>query len=332
MTRRSVPRTARTALVVCTVLLVGGLASACGVSEEESADTYPSRPVEVIVPFPAGGGGDAIARGLVDAVNASGSLDEDVQVVNRDGGGGVVGTAEVLGAEPDGYTLEFAAEGPITLQPAIGEVPYEPLDMTPIAQVSRGSVVIAVPGDSPFRTIDDLLRAAKRQPGRIGMGEGPAAYAVAAAQLEKKAGVRFKRVDFEGDAASTTALLGGNVDATMTQPAAILGQVKSGDIRALAVTGSERIPFLPEVPTLVESGVDVVSLGVYGVFGPAGIPGDVARKLSDAFADAMASDEFASVAESVGVTINPADGDTLISYYRERTDEVNRLVDEGGLQ
>lgn len=317
-------------------VLVGGLSlvmTACGAPNSGAAsDAYPTRPVDVIVPYPPGGGSDAIARALVDSVNASGDLEHELQIVNRDGGGGVVGTSEVLNAEPDGQTIAFAPEGPITLQPAVEDVPYEPLDMTPIMQITNGPVVIAVPGDSPYKTVEDLVAAAEKDPGEVGMGEGPLTYSRTVSLLEEaSSGAEFKRVDFEGDAASTTAILGNNIDATMTQIQAVLPQHKAGKVRVLAVTSSERSEFLPDVPTLEESGYDVETGAVYAVFGPAGMPSDVVDQLTATFEKALASPEFTKIADAAGLPISPASGDELMTYFEERTEEAERIAESGGL-
>lgn len=305
-------------------------ASACGVSETEDAADFPTRTIDVIVPYPAGGGSDVLARALVDTVNESGDLDEKLQIVNRDGGGGVVGVGETLSADPDGYTLTLAPEGPITMQPQVTDVSYDPLAMTPIVQVTRGPVVLAVPDDSPYKTLEDLLTAARSNPGEISIGEGPLSYAVPTAQLEQIEDVEFSHVDYEGDAASTTALLGGNVDSTFTQISGVLPQVKSGDVRVLAVGGDERSTFLPDVPTFAEAGSDIQATAVYAVFGPGGVPEEVVDKLSDAFLAAVEADSFQEIAASAGLPIEPAEGEELMSYFTDRTAEVGDIIDDAG--
>lgn len=323
--------TVRSRLTALTLTAALGLTgAACGVSNTEDAADFPTRTIDVVVPYPAGGGSDVLARALVDAVNASGDLPEKLQVVNRDGGAGVVGVGETLSAKPDGYTVAIAPEGPITLQPQVSDVSYQPLDLTPIAQITRSTVVIAVPGDSPYQSLDDLVEAARQNPKKVSIGEGPLSYAVPAAQLEQLEDVTFKHVDYEGDAASTTALLGRNVDSTFTQVSAILPQVESGDIRVLAVGSAERSPFLPDVPTFREVGIDIEATAVYSVFGPAGIPDEATDKLYEAFRDAMESAKFRDVAKTTGLPIEPTDGKTLMSYFTDRTAEVKDVIEATG--
>lgn len=321
-------RTIRRSVVAVALLFTS---AACGVSNEGAdPDSYPQQTIDVIVPLPAGGASDTIARALVDAVNASGDLPEKLQVINRDGGGGVVGASEVLNAKPDGYTIAIGPEGSITLQPLVEDVSYDPLDMTPIAQVTKGPVAIAVPADSPYQNIDDLIDAAIKKPGSISFGEGPLVYAVALASLERATGVTFKNVDYEGDAASTIALLGGNVDVAMTQSAAILSQVNAGKLRVLAVGGDERSNFLPDTPTLQESGIDVQATGVNGIFGPAGLPDQIVEKLTSAFVTAMETPEFQELAQTAGLDIAIGDGDVLMDYFSAKIDSNKEILDATG--
>lgn len=327
-------RTSRGVAVAAFALLATVACAPSSNGDDESAapadSNYPERTIEVIVPYPAGGGSDVLARALVDAINADGGLGQDVQIVNRAGGGGVVGTSDVLAAEADGYTIGFGPEGPITLQPAVQDVPYDATSLTPLLQVTEGSSILAVPGDSPYQTLDDLVAGATAAPGTVTLGEGPLSYSVPVTLFEQDSGATFNRIDFEGDAASTTALLGGNVDATMTQIAAVLPQVASGGIRVLGVVGEERSEFLPDVPTFIEEGYDVNWSTVYSVFGPADLPDDVNQKLIDAFSDAAESDSFREIAETAGLPIAVEDADSLAEYLTERSARAKELAEANG--
>lgn len=316
------------------LVLVGSLSlaiAACGAPNSGAdSDAYPTRPVDVIVPYPAGGTADVLARAVVDRVNASGDLEHELQVVNRAGGGGVVGTSEILNAKPDGYTVGIGPEGAITLQPAVQEVPYKPLDMTPIMQIANPPVMLAVPADSPYKTIENFVAAAEKDPGTVELGQGPRTYTMTTSLLEEASnGAEFKRADFDGDAPLIAAILGGNVDAAWMQSG--IPQHKAGKLRFLAVTSTKRTEFLPDVPTLKESGYDVVNGASYFAFGPNGIPSGVVDKLAAAFEKALASPEFNKIADGVGLPISPASGDELMTYFEERTKEAERLAESGGL-
>ncbi|MDT0275930.1 tripartite tricarboxylate transporter substrate binding protein [Blastococcus goldschmidtiae] len=291
---------------------------------------YPERPVEVVVPYPAGGGSDVLARALVEAVNADGGLGADMQIVNRAGGGGVVGTSEVLSAEADGYTIGFGPEGPITLQPAVQDVPYDPLAMTPLLQVTQSTPVLAVPGDSPYQSLQDFVDAALASPGQVSLGEGPLSYSVPVTLLEEESGATFNRIDYEGDAASLTALLGGNVDATMTQVSAVLPQVETGDVRVLGIVGEEPSEFLPDVPTFQDEGFDVVWDATYFAYGPEGLPEDVQDTLTEAFTSAAESESFREVARTAGLPVDLADAEALEERLTERLARAEDLAEANG--
>jgi putative tricarboxylic transport membrane protein len=326
----------RTRLVAATALALLATAACAPQGDEPeqsagSADSnYPERPVELIVPFPAGGGLDVAARALVEAVNADGQLGQDLQVVNREGGGGAVGTSDVLNAEADGYTIGISPEGPIALQPIVADVPYDPEKMTPVLGVVNTSAILAVPADSPHQDLQDLVDAAKAAPGQISFGEGPLVFSVIAALIEQDADVQFNHIDYEGDAASLQALLGGNVDATMTSTPAILPQVESGDVRVLATFGEERSEFLPDVATATEQGFDVEWTSVFGIFGPAGLPDDVTEKLVESVSAATESDSFQEVAQASGLEIAVTSADELAEYMDDRRATATELAEVNG--
>ena len=297
---------------------------------DPAGSSYPERTIEVVVPYPAGGGSDVLARALVEAVNSDGGLGADMQIVNRAGGAGVAGTSEVLSAQADGYTIGFGPEGPVTLAPAVEDVPYDALAMTPLLQVTESLPILAVPGDSPYRSLQDLVDAALASPGQISMGEGPLSYAVPVTLLERNSGAEFNRIDYEGDAASLTALLGGNVDATITQVAAVLPQVESGGVRVLGILGEQRSEFLPEVPTVQEEGFDVVWSVAYFLYGPDGLPENVLDALVEAFGSAAESETFEQVAQTAGLSIELTGAEELESYLSDRTAMAKELAEQNG--
>jgi len=319
------------ALALLTTVACAPSSSSEGQDEAGGTDSnYPERTIEVINPYPAGGTSDILARSLVDSINADGDLGADLQVVNRAGGGGVVGTSDVLSAEPDGYTIGFGPEGPITLNPAIQDVPYDPTTVAPVLQVNSVVPIIAVPGDSPYQDLQDLVDAAEAAPGEISVGEGPIGYSISLTLLEKAAGVEFNRVDYEGDAASLTALLGNNVDAVVTQPAAVLPQLETGGVRVLGIIGEERSEFIPDVPTFTEEGFDVEYSASYIVFGPDGLPQDIVDRLGEAFSAAAGTEAFREVARTAGLPIDEAGADELQQYLDSRSAFAQQLVEENG--
>lgn len=316
------PRPARRALAFAAALTLATSTASCAKLSGAEGDEYPSHTVEMIVPYPAGGGTDTIARTLADIVNERGDLGSRVEIVNVDGGAGTVGAGKVFNAQNDGYTIGFMPDGPLALNPHVNEVSYDPTAYTPIVIPTVTPVLIAVDNDSPYRTLDDLLEASEKDPGRVTLGEGPLNYSAPADLLEAAADVSFKRIALEGDAASTTALLGGNLDATLTQLTGIQGQVKAGEIRILASTASTPDEILlPGVPTLIDSGYDVVWEAYTFVMAPAGLDADVASVLTEAFTSAVASDDFAEAVHTLGIArVEDVSGDDAGVTIQEKSD------------
>ena len=314
----------RRAAVATSLLLGVATTSACGAASEGGAGSdggpsYPERAIQVVVPYPAGSGIDTTTRALVDLVNDSGDLSQDLQVVNRDGGGGSVGTTEILNATPDGYTIGVVPDGPLTLVPQIQEVAYDPTALTAINEIITFPIMFVVPKSSPYEDLQDLVEAAEKAPGTITIGEGPLNYAVPADQFEQETGAKLKHVDFEGDQATTTALLGENLDVGVMQLASALPQLGSGDIRALGVTAADRVDLIPDVPTFSEQGIDIVWEAFNTVIGPEGLPEEVTDVLEKAVADAVSSDEFAETAKTLGLIVSNAGPEEAVKHLEDKT-------------
>lgn len=296
----------------------------CSARAEEASD-YPTRAIEVVVPYPAGSGIDTTTRALVEIVNDSGDLGQDLQIVNREGGGGSVGTTEILNAEPDGYTIGVVPDGPLTLVPQTEEVAYDPESATVINEIIRSPIMFVVPEDSPFESLQDLIDAAEANPSSITIGEGPLNYAVPADQFEQETGTSLKHVDFDGDQATTTALLGNNVDVGVMQLASALPQLESGKIRALGVTAAETVDLIPDVSTFTSQGVDIEWEAFNVVIAPGDLPDDIEQKLTESFAAAVESEEFAEVAATLGLIVSGAGPEEAAAHLRAKT-ETSSLV------
>lgn len=283
------------------VLAVAAMATAACGSTEAGGSGYPQRDVQVIVPYPAGSGIDTTTRAIVDIINNEGDFGRRLQVVNKEGGAGVVGTTAVLSAKPDGYTVGVVPDGPLTLVPQTQDVSYDPTDLTVIEELIAGPIMFVVPESSPYMTLDDLLNDAKQRPSEVTIGEGPLNYRIPADVVEDQTGVKFKRVKFDGDQATTTALLGDNVDVGVMQLASALPQLESGKLRALAITSPESVDLVPDIKTFSDQGVDLVWLAYNHVIAPAGLEADVKGALADAWHAAVTSDEFTAAANKLGL-------------------------------
>lgn len=290
-----------TLMAVATVLSVAACEPAGG-----GAGSYPNRPVEIVINYPAGGSTDTVGRTLVDVINKKDLLPERVQLVNRDGGAGTTGITEVVRSNPDGYTVGFTTSGAVTVQPLVSEAPFKPADIDLVQQVALNNVIVAVPSDSPYKSIEDLVAAAEKDPSKVNVGEGPASYEFALSALEQEAGIKTNRIDFEGDAPMAKSLLGGDIDAAVIGAGGVLSQIKSGDVRALSVLSDKRSPFLPEVPTTKESNLDVAANVYFWLYGPLDLPADIRKVIGKAFKRAAETSAFESQTEKLGVEVSIA--------------------------
>ncbi|UPK75561.1 tripartite tricarboxylate transporter substrate binding protein [Nocardioidaceae bacterium SCSIO 66511] len=303
--------------------------AACG-ARENAPSNFPQRSIQVIVPYPAGSGIDTTTRALADIINEGDALSEDLQIVNRDGGGGSVGTTEILQAKADGYTIGVVPDGPLTLVPQVEEIAYDPDALTMIDEVIESPIIFVVPEASPYQNLQDLIDAAKDEPSSITIGEGPLNYAIPATEFEQKAGVKLKHIDFDGDQATTTALLGDNVDVGVMQLASALPQLKSGKIRALGVTAAKPVDLVPDVETFASQGVDIDWSAYNMVIAPDGVPDDVVEDLEGAFSDAIDSDEFADAAEKLGLIVSGIGPDDATQHLRDKTEASTPILETLG--
>ena len=227
--------------------------------------TWPERPVQLVVPFPAGGGVDVIARPFAEQFGAL--LGQPAVVAPRDGASGTIGTAAVASAKPDGYTLAFTPNGPITIQPhVIPTLAYKFESLQPLCQIFAVQYVLAVKPDSVFRTLAELVAAAKAKPGHVKYGYGGIATNphLAMSQLVLVAGIDLLGVPFRGDPQAILALKAGDVDAATMN----IGGAKAQGLRILATFAEVRQQEIPDVPTMKELGYPVVSSAFGGLFAP----------------------------------------------------------------
>ena len=247
------------------------------------ADDYPTRPITMVVPFPPGGVADITARPVADAMGRI--LKQPVVVENRPGAGGGVGMQYVSRAKPDGYTVLMALSS-ISIIPVadkvLGRDPmYQLNQLVPIARFTADPTVLAVRADSPYKSVKDLVDAARKSPDAIPYGSSGnyGTMHVPMAMLDNAAGVKMLHVPFTGAGPAIVALLGGQVAAISTGPSTVSGHVKAGKIRVLATWGEGRHPAFPDVPTLKELGYDAQFSQWTGLFVPAGTPEPVIEKL-----------------------------------------------------
>jgi tripartite-type tricarboxylate transporter receptor subunit TctC len=245
---------------------------------------YPERPVTIVVPFAAGGANDVVVRIIQQPLSEA--LGQPVVIENRGGGGGNIGFGYVARARPDGYTLLLAPNSFAVNVSLYDKAPYDPIkDFVPVAEVSYFPVMFTVRSELGVTTLRDLIALAKTKPGTLNYATpGPGTLPHLATELLKqRAGIDMVHVPFPGAAGAAQALLGGTVELATISISAALPHLESGRFKGLAVSGAERWPDLPEIPTVLESGIpDSVSETWQGVVAPAGTPAEAVDKLAAA--------------------------------------------------
>lgn len=287
-------------------ILALGLGTLAAIGSTAASENYPNRPIRLIVPFPAGGGTDIIAREVANKV----AITEGWTIVidNKPGSGGNIGVDAAAKSTPDGYTLVLGQTSNLAINPTLyPKLAYNPQkDLTPIGLVASAPLAIVVAADSPYKTIADLIAAAKAKPGTLNYassGSGTVAH-LATEQFQKTAGVQFTHVPYKGAAQGLTDLIGGQIQMYVSSIPTLIGHIRNGKMRALAVTSLRRNADLPNVPTLDESGYKGFDAATwFGIAGPAAMPKEVVTKLNAAFNKALATADVKKNLEAQGAEI-----------------------------
>jgi tripartite-type tricarboxylate transporter receptor subunit TctC len=296
-----------------------------------AAEGYPSRPIRIVVPYAAGGATDLITR--VVAQSLAQSLGVSVVVENRAGGGGTVASKAVSLAEPDGYTLLTATNGPFAIGPAVyASVGYDPIrSFAPIAYLAGAPDLLVVRSDLPVNSLSKLFAYAKAHPGQLNYGAGAGTPAnIIIEWLKAKTGSDIVYIPHKGGAPATTDLLGGQTQLGIEILAPLLPYVREGKLKALAVTGAQRSPELPEVPTLIESGFPGAAfIAAFGIVAPAGTPPEIVAKLNRAINDSLGSEQMQATLKKIGFQSNigtPQDLAAFIAGEMARWAEVAKIA------
>jgi tripartite-type tricarboxylate transporter receptor subunit TctC len=277
-------------------------AAACVTAFAAAAQDYPTKPIKLVVPFPPAGGTDILAR--VVAQKVADNTKWTMVIDNRPGAGGNIGVDATAKASPDGYTIVMGQTSNLAINPTLyKDLPYDPIkDLAPVALVGSGPIAIAVRKESPYKTLGDLMNAAKAKPGALSMaspGNGTVAH-LSGVRLMHAAGVRFEHIPYKGASAAIPDLLGGNVDFYVSSVPSVQSQVNAGKLRVLATTGRKRSATLPDVPTVGETYKGFEAVTWFGVLAPAATPKPVIAKLNAEFNRALQDPGVRKQIESEG--------------------------------
>jgi len=311
---------------VCRLLLAAALAFSLVVQAQD----YPTKPIRIIVPYPAGGGVDFMARILAEQFRAK--WGQTALVENRVGGGGNVGTDYVAKSDPDGHTLLFVAPGPMVINKSLlGNLPFDPDTMVRVSVVATVANVMAAHPSMHVRSVKELIAYAKDHPGKINYATqaiGSVAH-LTGERLQSMTGIKIVHIPYKGAAPAISDLLGGQVDMAILELSVVLPHIRAGKLRGLAVGDGKRHPSLPDVPAMPEMVPGLTFVTWYGMVAPPKTPITIARKISAAIAEALKKPDVAQrirdrSAEPAGST--PEEMEALLKEESERYGTVIRTV------
>ncbi len=307
------------------------LATAFAPGPALAADPYPTRPIQVIVPFPPGGVADLVGRPFVAALEKH--LKQPVVIVNKTGAGGAVGMQALAVSKPDGYSLMVALSS-ISVMPEVdtmfGRPPvYKLSDFAPIALLSADPTVLIVSSKSPWKTVADFVADAKKRPGEIKYSSSGiyGTMHVAMEMFAHSAGIKLRHIPTGGGGPALTALLGGHVDALSGGPNIAVAQMKAGTVRVLGGWGDKRLAALPDVPTLKELGYKDVEFYIWsGFFAPAATPEPILKVLREATAKAVQAPEFKAAMQKMETPIAYLDAPEFKTFWDKDADRLIKSV------
>tara|TARA_R110002049_G_scaffold188402_2_gene356870 strand:- start:77242 stop:78201 length:960 start_codon:yes stop_codon:yes gene_type:complete len=272
-------------------------------------DTYPSQPIKLVLGFGAGGGSDGLARAIQAAVEKNDTLPVPLIVVNAEGASGVVGMRQVLGADPDGYTI-LQIHQEMFAAAALGRADFTPADFEPVLQATQGCMYMAVPVASEFQTLDDLITFAKANPGALKQGDAIGGVThFPSIQLMQAADAEWTVVPTGGTSKRFAAMEGGFADMALMSPPWL--ERGKENLRPLAVLSEERMPMAPDIPTAKELGYDVTSCLSRRFWAPKGTPQDRIDTLADALEEALGSEEVTTYLAKISEDVAILRGDDL---------------------
>jgi len=310
------------------LLGAGGLALALPAPLARAQDTWPSKPIRIVVGFAAGGATDISTRVMQPKLTAL--LGVPVVIDNRPGAGGNLATETVVRAPPDGSTFLMGTIGALAINPSLyASLPFDPqADLTPVAMAGNVLNVLVVPADRPWKSVAELIAAAKARPDTITYGSSGVGGAghLAGALLDRMAGISTVHVPYRGGGPMMTDLIGGKVDYAFSTAPTALPQVQSGRLRLLAVPTAQRIRAQPEVPAVTETLPGYEVQNWYALVGPKGLPPAIVARMNAAMREALADPAVSASLEGQGVEPLPSSPEELARFIREETEKWAPIV------
>lgn len=307
-------------------------AMACTVAPALAQDTFPSKPLRIIVPFPPGGGTDILSR--VVGQELSSYFKQPVLIENKPGGNTLIAAQYVAGAKPDGYTIFTSIDATMVMNPALyKELPYHPVkDFTPVTLATSQPMVIAVSESFPAKTLGELLDYLRTNKDKGTYAYGAIPAEVVGELFKSEAKVPIMPVPYNGSAAAARDVIGGQVQVLIDALSPALPHIQSGRLRALAVTTAQRAPALPDVPTVAESGVPGFDVATWtGFFVPAGVKPEIVKKLHEGFASVLAQPNVKQKFSELGLSIIAAPTEPFAKLIASDSAKYKKVIDDTGI-
>jgi tripartite-type tricarboxylate transporter receptor subunit TctC len=318
------------------VMSVAAVVAALAIPNAASGQgAYPSKPIRMIVPFPPGGGTDILSRLVANKLTESAGW--QIVVDNRGGAGGNIGLDAAAKAAPDGYTMVMGQTSNLTINPSLyTKLPYDSLrDFTPVSVVASSPIAFMVFAKAPYRTFKDLIAAGKAKPGEVTFattGNGTVGH-LTGELIQRIAGVKYVHVPYKGSAQAFPDLLGGRLGFFLASLETAIPQMKAGTIRTLAITSAQRVPALPDIPTVAESGYPGFETTTwYGILVPKGTPQPIVARLSTEIVKVLESaDVRERMAANGGATIKPGPA-AFDAQLKSELTKWGRIIREAGVK
>lgn len=290
---------------------------------------FPTKPINIIVPYSAGGSTDMVGRGLTSVISKYLPNGQSAVIINKPGGSGAVGITELFTSKPDGYTLALTTSGITSIGPNYGNTNFTHDSFQAIMRITSSPQVLFVKSDAPWKTFDEWKEYVSKNPGKFSYGTGGAAPRIAMETLTDALGVETKYIPFQGAGPTVAAVLGGHVDGAVLQTQEVKSQLEDGSIRALVNLGSEKNDAIKDLPLLKEVGIDVAQDVYTGLIAPKGTPDEVLTILHDAFKQALEDSDMVDQLNKMGATASyagPEDFQKIITKDYKVSGEIMKKI------